>query len=226
MKKIFLFLFIQINVIIATAQSQSDSDYSFGIKAFSIEELSKLMNEVKLKSSYQTFQFNGLVFKVNDNQISYRFQINTLKKDDYSFKNECITCETVTGKFDELNLRIGFERNITYTRLQPFYGIDLGYKTGKFNGEALDSKTNLFLYNVSIQKNGATVYPFIGVKFNIIKSLTLSAESGIDFLYNYEKEIKSTKNNVVTSSNGFKRSRFINKPLGMLSLQYNFGSNQ
>lgn len=226
MKKFYLYIILQFFILISAAQSQSDSNYSFGIRLYSVEELPKLLNEVKDHSNYQNFSFNGLIFKVNDNQISYRFLINTLKKDNYSFKNECIDCETVKGNYDEVNFRIGFERNITYSRLQPFYGIDLGYKEAKFNGMANDAKTNAFMYNVSVQKNGANFYPFIGLKFNVIRSFTISAESGVDFLYGYEKEIKSSNTNVIISSTGFNRSRFATKPLGMLSVQYNFGANQ
>ena len=130
----------------------------------------------------------------------------------------------MTGNYDDLNFKIGFERNITYSRLQPFYGIDFGYSEGKFNGITKDFKSNAFLNNVNIQKNGVLASTFIGIKFNIIKYLTLSAESGIDFIYNFEKEIKSNNTNAVISSSSFRRSRFVNKPLGMLSLQFNFGS--
>ena len=224
MKKIYLYFLFQFFILFAVAQSQSDSNYSFGIKLFSVEAIPKMMNEVRENTNYQTPSLNGLVFKVNDNQISYRFQINMLKTNNYSFKNECATCETVTGNYDEFNFKIGFERNLTYSRLQPFYGIDLGYTEAKFNGESKDFKSNAFLYNANLQKNGVLAYTFVGLKFNIIKYLTLSAESGIDFIYSFEKEIKSNNSNVVISSNSFRRSRFVNKPLGMLSLQFNFGS--
>ena len=224
MKKIYLYLFFQFFILLAVAQSQSDSNYSFGIKLFSVEELPKIMNEVRENTNYQIPSLNGLVFKVNDNQISYRFQINMLNTNNYSFKNECADCETVTGNYDELNFKIGFERNITYSRLQPFYGIDLGYTAAKFNGVSANSNSNTFLYNANVQKNSVLAHTFVGLKFNIIKYLTLSAESGIDFIYSFEKEIKSNNSNVVISSNSFRRSRFVNKPLGMLSLQFNFGS--
>ena len=224
MRKFYLYFLFQFFILFAVAQSQSDFNYSFGIKLFSVEAIPKMMNEVREHTNYQTPSFNGLVFKVNDNQISYRFQINKLNEDNYSFKNECATCEIVTGNYDELNFKIGFERNITYSRLQPFYGIDLGYVEAKFNGVSKDFKSNAFLYNANIQKNGVLVYTFIGLKFNVIKYLTLSAESGIDFIYNFEKEIKSNNTNAVISSSSFRRSRFVNKPLGMLSLQFNFGS--
>lgn len=224
MKKIYLFLFLQFFILIAVAQSQSDSNYSLGINFFSVEAIPKMMNEVRENTNHQNSSFKGLIFKVNDNQISYRFQLNKLNKDNYSFINECATCETVTGNYDDLNFKIGFERNITYSRFQPFYGIDLGYTEAKFNGVSKDFKSNTFLYNANIQKNGVLAYTFVGLKFNIIKYLTISAESGIDFIYNIEKEIKSNNANAVISSSSFRRSRFVNKPLGMLSLQFNFGA--
>jgi len=225
MKKLFLLFITQFFVFIAFSQSQSDSNYSLGLKLFSIEEFPKFLNEVRTNPKFNTTSFNGLIFKVNDNQISYKFQVSNFKNNDYSFKNECVDCEVVTGKFTDLNLKIGFEKNLNYTRLQPFYGIDLGYKGTTFIGNAKNTGTSAFLYHANIDKNGATVYPFVGLKFNIIKTFTISAESGIDFLFTSDKEIKSTNNNTVQSVNNFQRWQFVSKPLGMLSLQFNFGEN-
>ncbi len=223
MKKLFAVLTLQFLMLFAYSQSQTDSNYSFGFKLFSVEEFPKFLNEVRPSSIYNTTSFNGLIFKVNDNQISYRFQISSYKNNDYSFKNECKDCEIVTGKYKDFNIKIGFERNITYSRIQPFYGIDLGYRASTFNGDSKNAKTAAFLYNANIDKNGGKIYPFVGVKFNILKSLTISAESGLDFLYTYDKEIKSTNTNTVQSVNNFKRWQFVSKPLGMLSIQFNFG---
>lgn len=226
MKKLYLFVFLQSFFLISTAQSQSDSNYSFGIKLFALEELPKTLNEIRTGDYYYNTSFNGLIFKVNDNQISYRFLVNKIKNNNYSFKNECVNCEIVNGKYSELNVKIGFERNITYSRFQPYYGMDLGYKGVDFTGQSRDANTSAFMYHANVEKYGVTISPFIGVKFNILKSLTISAESGIDFFYSNDKEVKSGTNNAFISSESFKRWNFINKPLGLLSLQYNFGSDQ
>jgi hypothetical protein len=224
MKKTIFSLILIIAYLTPYAQSQSDSNYSFGLKLFSIEEFPKLLNEVRDNNAYQTLKPNGLVFKVNDNQISYRFQIYGINEGDYSFKNECNNCEQLNGKYKELNIKIGFERNLTYSKLQPFYGLDFGYKNADFSGKAKNTTTSAFLYNVDINKYAVVASPFIGFKYNFIKALTLSAEAGLDILFTTDKEIKSNSNNVVNSSSRFNRWQFANKPLGMLSLQFNFGS--
>lgn len=206
------------------AQSQSESSYSIGLKLLSIEEFPKLLNEVKDQRAYQILKPNGLVFKINDNQISYRFQIYSVNESKYSFKNECSTCEQVNGKYEELNFKIGFEKNFTYTKLQPFYGLDLGYKSVKFNGKATNTSTSAYLYDTNIYKYAAVISPFVGFKYSFVKMLTLSAEAGLDVLNTSDKEIKSNSNNDVNASSRVNRWQIANKPLAMLSLQFNFGT--
>lgn len=226
MKNLFYILFIIIaSTTVASAQSQSEYNYSLGIRALTIEEFPKLLNEVRNSSNFYTSGLNGLIFKINDNQISYRFQVSNLKKEDYSVKNECETCEILDGKYESFDIKLGFERSIVYSRLQPFYGIDLGFKRANFDGKSSDASTNAFLYNANIEKNGGLIYPFFGLKFNLFSELTISAESGIDFLYTHDKEIKSSNTNTPTSVNNFSRWQFNTKPLGMLSLQFNFGKD-
>ena len=88
-----------------------------------------------------------------------------------------------------------------------------------------DVNTNAFLYNTSIEKNGALIYGFFGLKYSIIPQVTLSAEAGLDYIYTYDKEIKSSNSNLVISQNKFDRVQFTTKPLGLLSLQFNFGQD-
>jgi hypothetical protein len=222
MKRILTILSLQFAMLFANAQSQSDSNYSFGFKLLSVEELPRMLNEVKSSSNFYYPKFNGLILKINDNQISYRFQISNYKNDDYSFTNECSTCETVTGKYTDLNVKLGFERSMTYSALQPFYGIDLGYRSTTFIGQSKDQSTSAPLYNADLEKNGALIYPFFGLKYTALKVITISAEAGLD---SYDKEVKSNTSNTVQSVNNFKRWQYIAKPLGLLSLQFNFGEN-
>jgi hypothetical protein len=223
MKKTLLIIMTLAISKIAFSQSQSDFNYSLGIRALTIQEYPKLLNEVRDGSVFYTSGFNGLIAKVNDNQISYRFQVSNVKKDNYSFKNECATCEIVTGNYKDFDLKIGFERSLIYSKLQPFYGLDLGFKRVNFEGKSRDAKINTFLYNANIEKNGAVIYPFFGLKYNIIPVITISAEAGLDIIYTHDKEIKSDNTNSPPSVNNFTRWQFNSKPLGLLSLQYNFG---
>lgn len=225
MKKLLLLFITQLFIFVAFSQSQSESNYSLGLKLMSFEEFPKFLNEVRSKAKFNSTSFTGLMFKINENQISYRFQISDFKNNDYSFKNECADCEVVTGKFTDLNLKIGFEKNLNYSRLQPFYGLDLGFRGTTFVGNAKKTGTSAFLYQANIDKNGASFYPFLGIKFNIIKTITISAESGLDFLFTSDKEVKATNNNSIQSVNNFNGWQVATKPLGMLSLQINFGEN-
>ncbi len=225
MKKILFVTIIQLLAIAVFAQSQSDSNYSLGIKLLAVDEQPKLLNEVRNNSKFYTSGLNGLMLKINDNQISYRFSVYTFKENSYSFTNECTNCETVSGKYNSLDLKIGFERSLIYSRLQPFYGADLGFKRANFDGSSADMSTSLLLYTVNIQKNAITVNPFIGLKYNIVRSLTISAEAGFDFIRTSDKEIKTDANNILISSNNFNRFQYNSRPLAQLSLQYNFGTD-
>ncbi|MFC5282614.1 hypothetical protein [Pedobacter alpinus] len=223
MKKLLPIIFFQLFAIACLAQSQSDSQYSIGFKLLAIEEQPKLLNEVRANSKFYTTGLNGLMLKINDNQISYRFLISTFKEDDYSFKNECLDCEIVNGEYKSLDLKMGFERSLIYSKFQPFYGADLGYKRTTFIGVSNDNNSGTFNYDTNIEKNGASLTPFIGVKYNFVRSLTLSAEAGFDFIYTTDKEIKTTNANTNISVNNFTRWQYNSRPLAQLSLQFNFG---
>lgn len=221
MKILYIFLLFILNTSYLYSQSQNDYSYSAGIRLFSYGEYPKLLNEVRGSDSYRRAAFNGLIFKFNDNQMSYRVLGTIYSNNNYSFNNTCLNCEKVDGKFEEFSAKIGFERNIIYGPVQPFYGLDLGFKKMSFTGSSKDS--NLPLYDVSIEKNGGLIYPFLGIKVNLIKArFTLSAEAGIDILYSHDKETKTDFNDSANINN-YQRWGFYNKPLGMLGLQFNFG---
>ncbi len=223
MKRVFtIIFFLTIITKVGFSQSQNNYSYSAGFNLFSYGEYPKLLNEVRSSDNYRSAFINGLIFKFNDNQISYRILGSRYTNDDYSFKNICKDCETVNGKFKQFTAKFGFERNIIYGTVQPFYGLDLGFKKTSFSGISSD-QANAALYNVEIQKNGGVIYPFLGVKVNLINSqLTFSAEAGIDMLYSHDKETKTTAGSVTIDN--YKRWGFYNQPVGMLGLQFNFGN--
>lgn len=223
MKKALLSFLLCFFLMNAFAQSQTNAEYSIGLKIISLEELPKILNEVKNTSKYYSSPLNGFIFKANDNQISYRFQVYSYKNNDFTFENECKNCEIVTGNYKSLNIKLGFERSIVYSNLQPFYGMDFGFQKVNFDGSSKDAGNSTPLYNTNVEKNGGLFYPFFGLKYNFLKSLTISVETGIDFYYSDDKEIKSSPNNTLISQNHYRRWEFNTKPIGLLSLQYSFG---
>ncbi|MEO5911590.1 MAG: hypothetical protein ABIP95_11925 [Pelobium sp.] len=222
-QKYVLITLIILYSISGFSQSKNNSGYSIGLKLLSVEELPKFFNEVRTGSKYEVIPYFGAMLKYTDNQISYRLVVSNSSIKDYSIKNECETCEVMMGKYKSTTVKIGFEKSSTYTRLQPFFGTDIGFKLASFNGDASDSNSSTFLYKAYSEKTGAIFYPFVGLKYTFTKFLTLSAETGIDFLYSYDKEVKSFPGTASPYSNRVFRWNYNFKPLGLLSLQFNFG---
>lgn len=73
-----------------------------------------------------------------------------------------------------------------------------------------------------VQKSGATVSPLAGVKLNVVDHLTIAAEATLDLYYYYDRQEKNTGASNASLNKYYKWSGIL-KPLGMLSIQYNFG---
>ena len=208
-------------------KSRSQYSYSIATNLFSIEEFPKILNQVN-SEEYKKLYASGLMLKFNDNQISYRIS-GTFYSDNISFDNECADCEKVKGKVSDNALRVGFEKNFMYSVIQPYFGFDMGFRRNIFRGSAQDgpnSNVTYPSYDVKTQKNGFSLAPLFGIKVNPINHLTLAIESSIDLLYSYEKQEKNyygVNTNPAPSFSDFKKWEFLFKPIGMLSLQYNFG---
>ncbi|TAF44392.1 MAG: hypothetical protein EAZ51_06030 [Sphingobacteriales bacterium] len=226
--RIILFVFILLYSLQGVAQSQSESNYSFGLNVISYGEVSKLLNEVRSAESYKSSKLNGFIAKFNDNQMSYRLIASRYFNKDYNFYNDCRECEYIRGKYTSYEIKLGFEKNILYAKLQPFYGFDLGYKSITFNGQATDFKTNNTIgnYQTEIQKKGSLFYPFIGLKYSPINQITFSIESGYNIFWSFEKQIKryNDVDKTITKQNQT-QWEFLNQPIGFFTIQYNFGAN-
>lgn len=205
--------------------AQNEYMYSIGLKAFSIQQMPRILKNVNYSDFYNSY-FNGLLFKFNDNQISYRVLTDYITKN-LSFNNECSDCEITTGKLTDYSLKAGFEKNITYSRIQPFFGSDIGFTRNKFKGESHNAGPANFTnpYDVITEKNGGVLTPFVGIKFNLTNQLTLSAESAFNLLYSYESQEKMYKDAGRTRTfQHYNKWEFLISPLNILSLQYNLGS--
>ncbi|MDF3076658.1 MAG: hypothetical protein K0S09_547 [Sphingobacteriaceae bacterium] len=199
--------------------------YSIGLKLLTVQQLPKFLKQVDATDFYSS-SLTGLMLKVNDNQISYRLFADVYSKN-HSFKNECVDCEIVDGKVTDYSVKIGFEKKITYSRLQPYFGSDIGFRSTRFTGDSKNAGAINFTapYDVTNQKNGGVLTPFVGLKFKLNSEFTLSAETGVDLLYSYETQEKMYRDLARTRTfQKYNKWEFLIKPLNILSLQYNLGS--
>ncbi|WP_207423491.1 hypothetical protein [Desertivirga brevis] len=209
--------------VIQKMRSQKLYSYSLGVKLFSYEELPQILNQVN-NTNFQREYVSGFIFKFNDNQISYRVTGNFFS-DDVAFKNDCEECEEAKGKLRDNALRLGFEKNIIYGNVQPYFGFDLGYRRNSFKGSSSNATSLNYTtpYDVKTQKNGFSISPLVGIKFNVIDHITIAAESSLDLLYSYEKQERAFRDgNFTRTVNNYSKWEFLLRPVGLLTLQYNF----
>lgn len=213
-----------INLKPSQFKSQKLFIYSIGIKAFSIEEFPKILNQVNA-SDFITTAVSGIFVKLNDNQISYRLSGNYFSKD-LSFKNECEECEEANGKMKDFSTRIGFEKNFVYGTLQPYLAFDVGYRRNSFKGEVKNGSIPNYTnpYYVTSLKNGFVMSPNFGLKLNPVNHITLAIETGIGLMYSYEKQERTYHDaNRTRTFSDYQKWEFLLKPVSMFSIQYNFG---
>ena len=214
------------NIKLTSSQSSSQQlfMYSIGVKAFSIEEFPKILNQTNSDRLVNTYM-SGVFLKINDNQISYRLSANFYKKD-MSFNNECEECERANGKLKDFSTKIGFEKNFVYGIVQPYLAFDLGYRRYGFKGDVKNGTTANYSnpYQVTTLKNGFLMSPGFGVKLNLISHFTLAVETGVGLLYSYEKQERVYNDpDPRRTFDSFKKWEFLLKPVSMATIQYNFG---
>ncbi|MGK9120321.1 hypothetical protein [Olivibacter jilunii] len=195
--------------------------YSVGLRAFAYEQFPKILDQTTREHFYSS-AFNGLFFKFNDNQISYRIAGSYFDKD-VSLNGNCINCSG-NGNLKNTTIKIGFEKNITYTRLQPYFGLDLGYTYQKYKGSYMNgSDINVTNDAVIDRKDAILASPFIGLKFNIIPTVTIAAESNLTVAYSFQK-IEIAHDETTEKRPTEKGWEYYFGPVGILSVQFNFGN--
>lgn len=203
---------------------QNSFTFTAAIKVFGIEQFPKILSQTNSSDQHTSF-FNGLLFKFNDNQISYRFS-GSLNNETIRFSNECDDCENTEGKLNDYQIRTGFEKSILYTRLQPYFGAEIGYRSNKFKGnsKAAGSTYSVTPYDVVAEKNGITFGPLAGIRVNLIDHFTISTEAGLDVFYSYERQEKTFRDfNRTKTVQTYKSMDFLTRPVASFSIQYNFG---
>ncbi len=223
LKKIISSIFSILFCYTTFAQTSTDNNYAVGLRAYSFAQTTKLLNQFN-SQEYRSQYVNGVFIKILDNQINYRFT-GTYYSEPYQFKNQCTTCQEGKGDLVDYSFKIGFEKNISYTRIQPYFGVDVGYRASIFNGVISDiSSNNTPLYSVESTKNGITFAPIFGIKLNLTSNLLLYTEGNLDFYYAYERrETVNQSAGSPTVLNKFTRMEYLLNPISA-GIQFNFGS--
>lgn len=232
MKKKLLLILLLLSGGAAFSQMNGDYNYSIVARGFSMMQMPKVLNETDY-SKYVNTYFSGLVMKFNDNQISYRLGGSYLKKSK-TFFNNCSTCEVVSGDVTDYAFKVGFEKNLNFSRIQPYFGVDLGYRSNKFVGLSQNANTlksalasdAIPASKVEATKVGFIATPLIGIKFNVISEVSLFVESSLDFFYSYERQefVTQDANNSRTLAKTNK-AEFLLNPVSV-GIAIHLGSNK
>lgn len=232
MKRNLLILLLFFISISGFAQMTGNYNYTLAARAYTLMQMPKILNE---SDAYNLVSdpLNGFMFKFNDNQISYRINGSYYNKSK-SFYNNCENCEAAEGKLSDYSFKVGFEKNFNYSRIQPYFGVDLGYRSNRFKG-VLENRNELKakaliasgsqIKDVEATKTGLVLSPLLGVKINIIEQVSFFAEASLDYFYSYERQemIAQDIDNTRTL-NKYYKSEFLFNPVS-LGIQIHLGGN-
>lgn len=233
MIKTYLILFFVMLSTLAFSQSNGDYIYSVGIRGYSYMQMPKIMNQTA-GNTYLNSYLNSFMLKFNDNLFSYRLNGSYLNRNE-SFRNNCDNCEMVSGKMKDYAFKVGFEKSLTYSKFQPYFALDLGYRSNKFDGTSKNinpilnaqadvASTVIPLNQVIATKEGFTITPVFGIKINPIKEISIFVESNLEFFYSYERQ-ESVPQDVsnVRSLERFHKAEYLFTPAS-IGLQFHIGN--
>lgn len=233
MIKTYLLFFLIMLSTLAYSQTNGDYLYSVGIKGYSYMQMPKIMNQTA-GNTYLNSYFNSFLLKFNDNLFSYRLGGSYLNRNE-SFRNNCDNCDLVSGKMKDYAFKIGFEKNLTYSKIQPYLALDLGYRSNKFDGisnninpilnaQAGEASVVIPANQVIATKEGFTITPVIGIKINPIKEISIFVESNLEFFYSYERQesVPQDASNV-RSLDKFHKTEYLFNPVS-IGIQFHIGN--
>ncbi len=210
----------------------TDYWYTVAVRAYAYEQFPSILNQPS-GQPFQTSYLNGILFKVNDNQIGYRLQAAYFDKD-ISFDNECDGCATANGGLKNTTVKIGVEKTVNYSRFQPYFGTDIGFMIQRFNG-IVGPIANPTV-KAEDSKNALLVSPLVGFKIYVVPRLAVGVEANFTMAYTYQKSnqyarLKDSEGNYTdkveyeTIPNQTKRYRweYFFAPVAAITLQYSFG---
>jgi len=217
---------------VAFSQMNGDYNYTIAVRGFSMMQMPKILSQ-KNADRFTDVALNGFIVKFNDNQFSYRLNGTYLKKN-IQLVNDCPTCQEAKGKLTDYSFKIGFEKNLNFSIIQPYAGLDIGFRYNKFDG-TLSSRNDLFLSKsadvlaptvVEASKAGFVAAPVIGIKINPIPQISIFAESSMDFFNSYERQetVLQDANNTKTF-NKYTKTEFLLNPVS-IGIQFHLGINR
>ncbi|MGK6353032.1 hypothetical protein [Parapedobacter sp. DT-150] len=209
-------------VIPKRAQYNFNTDfwYTVAIRAYAHEQFPQVLNQ-PAGGPFQNSYLNGILFKINDNQVGYRLQAAHFNNE-ITFDNECDGClPKVTGKFRNTALKVGVEKSVNYARFQPYFGADVGFMIQELNTKGYGN-TTIFAED---HKNAGLFSPFIGAKLYIVPRVAVAAEANFNIAYTYQKINNYSDDSFTGAPVQTKRYRweYFFSPVAALTLQYSFG---
>lgn len=228
------YLLVGLSILLSNAtfsQISGDYSYSLAVKAYSLMQMPKILNQ-KNANNFNDAVFHGGIIKYNDNQISYRLGGSYIKKD-AQIVNNCEGCQEANGKIQDYNFTIGFEKSVNFSRIQPYFAFDIGFRYNKFDGtlvstQVLNAKAPSPVRpgGVEATKTGFTAAPVFGIKVNPIAQVTLFAESSLQWFLAYERQemVAADADNTITV-NKYNKSEFLLSPVS-IGIQINLGNNR
>ncbi|SEK67062.1 hypothetical protein [Parapedobacter koreensis] len=197
----------------------TDYWYTVAVRAYAYEQFPQLLDQPSGQSASLGSAFNGILFKINDNQVAYRLQAAHFNNE-ITFDNECDGCAEVTGKFQNTAIKVGAEKSVNYSRFQPYFGGDLGFMMQTLNTKGYDA--NVFAED---NKNALLFSPFIGAKFYVVSRVAIGIEANFNIAYTYQKINAYADNTFTGEPEQTKRHRweYFFSPVAAVTLQYNFG---
>lgn len=229
MAKILLCFLFSVFTLSAFSQTTGDYNYSIAIRGYGLMQMPKILNETE-PDKFTNTVLTGLMFKFNDNLISYRIN-GTYYNNKKRFFNNCETCDEANGKLLDYSFKLGFEKSFNYAKIQPYFAVDMGFRASKFTGD-LENRNPLkpagSVPNSRIESSKASIVvsPVVGFKLNPTEILSFYIESYMDFLYSYEREdITLTNANNTRKLNTARNGEYLLNPI-LVGIQIHLGSNK
>ena len=218
-KKLLLISIILLSSLITNGQMNGDARYSLGVRGYNYLQLPKLMDEPG-GNRFISSKFSSYFIKFNDNLFSYRLNGSYFNQS-LTLNNDCDNCGVFQGKNKDYSFKMGFEKNLVYGSIQPYFAFDLGYRSNEYNGiQAVENQPNL---NIDARKRGFTISPVFGIKLSPIRELSIFAESSLDLFYAWGKTTSGEQiEPELRTLTRFKKGEFLYNPVS-IGIQVHLG---